>query len=267
MTGKALIFVAVTALLSGWVGSGKTGGPEMSAGFLFKSLNEAGRELKYAVYVPRAYDPSRPWPLILFLHGSGESGTDGSRQLAQGLPRELVWNPDRWPFIVIIPQKPSQDTEWEQYDLELMTMLANARREYNVDPTRLVLTGLSQGGHGAWVLAARHPELWAAAVPVCGYGAARRPQGRPRVGVPRGGGRCRPGRGDPGHGRGSRSRRGAPQGDDLPWRGPRLLGARLRRAGAARLAARPAPAVAVTMCAQSPASSTRVAPLLRMTSA
>jgi predicted peptidase len=174
MTGKALIFVAVTALLSGWVGSGKTGGPEMSAGFLFKSLNEAGRELKYAVYVPRAYDPSRPWPLILFLHGSGESGTDGSRQLAQGLPRELVWNPDRWPFIVIIPQKPSQDTEWEQYDLELMTMLANARREYNVDPTRLVLTGLSQGGHGAWVLAARHPELWAAAVPVCGYGAARR---------------------------------------------------------------------------------------------
>lgn len=141
----------------------------MGTGFLFKSLKENGRELRYAVYVPRGYDPSRPWPLILFLHGSGESGTDGSRQLAQGLPRELVWNPDRWPFIVIIPQKPSQDAEWEQYELELMTMLAHARREYNVDPTRLVLTGLSQGGHGAWVLDARHPELWAAVTPVCGY--------------------------------------------------------------------------------------------------
>jgi predicted peptidase len=145
----------------------------VSTGFLFRSLKGNGRELKYAVYVPRGYDPSRAWPLILFLHGSGESGTDGSRQLAQGLPRELVWNPDRWPFIVIIPQKPSQDAEWEEYELELMTILAHARREYSVDPTRLVLTGLSQGGHGAWVLAARHPELWAAVVPVCGYGTVR----------------------------------------------------------------------------------------------
>ena len=50
-----------------------------------------------------------------------------------------------------------------------MAMLARARREYNVDPARLLLTGLSQGGHGAWVLGARHPELWAALVPVCGY--------------------------------------------------------------------------------------------------
>jgi predicted peptidase len=145
----------------------------VSTGFLFRSVKDNGRELRYAVYVPRGYDPARAWPLILFLHGSGESGTDGSRQLAQGLPRELVWNPDRWPFIVIIPQKPSQDAEWEQYELELMTMLAHARREYSVDPTRLVLTGLSQGGHGALVLAARHPELWAAVVPVCGYGAVR----------------------------------------------------------------------------------------------
>jgi predicted peptidase len=173
MTARVVILGAVAALVAAWVGSGKAGGADVSTGFLFSSLKENGRELKYAVYVPRGYDPSRSWPLILFLHGSGESGTDGSRQLAQGLPRELVWNPDRWPFIVIIPQKPSQDAEWEQYELELMTMLAHARREYTVDPTRLVLTGLSQGGHGAWVLAARHPELWAAVVPVCGYRTVR----------------------------------------------------------------------------------------------
>ena len=170
---KVMAALAALALVVGSAKAAAPGGSDVSTGFLFRSIKHEGRELKYAVYVPRAYDPSRAWPLILFLHGSGESGTDGSRQLAQGLPRELVWNPDLWPFIVIIPQKPSQDAEWEQYELELMTMLAQARRDYNVDPTRLVLTGLSQGGHGAWVLGARHPELWAAVVSACGYGAVR----------------------------------------------------------------------------------------------
>jgi predicted peptidase len=161
------------ALFAGLTEAGTPGGPDVSTGFLFRSIEHQGRELKYVLYVPRAYDPSRAWPLILFLHGSGESGVDGSRQLAQGLPRELLWNPDLWPFIVIIPQKPSPNVEWEQYELELMTMVGQARREYVVDPAHLVLTGLSQGGHGAWVLGARHPELWAAVVPVCGYGLAR----------------------------------------------------------------------------------------------
>lgn len=171
MIARPIAALAAVAAIAAFPG-GTAGGAEMPTGFLFRSLTLDGRELKAAVYVPRTYDASHAWPLILFLHGSGESGTDGSRELAQGLPRELVWNPDLWPFIVVIPQKPSQDTEWEQYDLELMTMLAQARREYAVDPARIVLTGLSQGGHGAWVLGARHPELWAAVVAVCGYGPA-----------------------------------------------------------------------------------------------
>ncbi len=169
MIGQVMTVFAVTAASAALA---VAGGPAMPTGFLFRSLTLDGHELKAAVYVPRAYDASHTWPLILFLHGSGESGTDGSRELAQGLPRELEWNPDLWPFIVVIPQKPSQDTEWEQYELELMTMLAQVRREYAVDPARIVLTGLSQGGHGSWVLGARHPELWAAVVAVCGYGPA-----------------------------------------------------------------------------------------------
>ena len=173
MSARLLALPAAAALAAALTGCGAGWGANVPTGFLFKSLNHDGRELAYAVYVPRGYDPARPWPLILFLHGSGESGTDGSRQLAQGLPRELVWNPDRWPFIVVIPQKSSSDTEWEQFEPSLMAMLASARREYNVDPARLILTGLSQGGHGAWVLAARHPDLWTAVVPVCGYGPAR----------------------------------------------------------------------------------------------
>jgi predicted peptidase len=172
---SAALVASSWLLLAGMLvlpGLSMAAGPTWPTGFLFRTLpGEHG--MPYVVYVPRAYDPARRWPLILFLHGSGECGTDGSRPLAQGLPRELVWNPDRWPFVVLIPQKPTQDAEWERYDLAIMTMLAETRRELNVDPDRIILTGLSQGGHGAWVLGARHAELWAAVVPVCGYAAAR----------------------------------------------------------------------------------------------
>ena len=264
MTEKVLVTLAAFVLAGGFVEAAPAGGSDVGTGFLFQSLKDNGRDLKYTVYVPRGYNPSRPWPLILFLHGSGESGTDGSRQLAQGMPRELVWSSDHWPFIVIIPQKPSQDAEWEQYELELMTILAHARREYNVDPRRLVLTGLSQGGHGAWVLAARHAELWAAVVPVCGYGSGR--SGAPGVftgtftelaegigGIPvwafhgeaddR-----RPGQGDPCHDRRRSRRRGRTPSDGLPRSRARLLGPRIRRARAARLAPRPTSPVALKTC-------------------
>ena len=283
MTEKVIVLLVAAVLASGWAGIGNAGGADVSAGFLFKTLAHEGRELRYAVYVPRAYDPSRPWPLILFLHGSGESGTDGSRQLAQGLPRELVWNPDRWPFIVVIPQKPSQDTEWEQYELEVMTMLAHARREYNVDPTHLVLTGLSQGGHG--------PGCWAPATRSCGRrwcpsaGTVRRVS--PRRGPPRARPPSLP-RGFKGipvwafHGeaddvvpvretrvddRGARVCGGAPPRDDIPGRRPRLLGARLRRAGAARLVACPPPVFALSRAGAQLLEASRAAPLLRMTAA
>ncbi len=159
------------ALVLGAAGFSRAQVPAGCTGFLFRS--HPGGGLPYVLYVPRAYDPSKAWPLILFLHGSGESGTDGSRQLTQGLPREVMSNPDRWPFVVVMPQKPSEDSEWERYEVDVMAILARTRHELSVDVTRLILTGLSQGGHGAWVLGSRHPELWAAVVPVCGYGPAR----------------------------------------------------------------------------------------------
>jgi predicted peptidase len=143
-------------------------------GFLFESLSQGGRTYAYAVYVPRAYDPSSSWPLVLFLHGAGESGTDGAKMLIQGIGSAMQWNIDAWPAIVIFPQKPTEDAEWEQHDAALMEMLARARARYRIDPGRLYLTGLSQGGHGSWVLGARHADLWAAIVPVCGYAASRR---------------------------------------------------------------------------------------------
>lgn len=141
-------------------------------GFVFSSLELGDRAYPYALYVPRSYDASRAWPLILFLHGRGECGNDGSRQLSVGLAPELLAQPERWPFLALFPQKSAKDDEWEQHEAALLAMLDEISGRYNVDPNRVLLTGLSQGGHGAWVLGARHPERWAAIVPVCGYPAA-----------------------------------------------------------------------------------------------
>jgi predicted peptidase len=142
-------------------------------GFLFRTYTGDGRTYPYAVYVPRDYDGSRAWPLIVFLHGSGESGTDGVRPIIQGIGAAIQWDTSRWPAIVVFPQKPTETTEWEQHEAAVMGILATIRREYRIDPDRIYLTGLSQGGHGTWVLGARHHDLWAALVSVCGYAAAR----------------------------------------------------------------------------------------------
>ena len=141
-------------------------------GFVFGSLELDGRSYPYALYVPRSYDASRTWPLILFLHGKGECGRDGSRQLSVGLGPELLARPERWPFLVLLPQKPEPDDEWEQHEAVLLAMLDEVAARYQVDPGRVLLTGLSQGGHGTWVLGARHRDRWAALVSVCAYAAA-----------------------------------------------------------------------------------------------
>lgn len=139
-------------------------------GFIPRSLALAGEDHKYTVYVPPGLDLSKPQPLIVFLHGSGECGTDNEAHLRVGLPRSLREHPERWPAIVMLPQKPRKDREWEDYDSMVMGQLSSVLADYRVDEDRIVLTGLSQGGHGTWVLGSRHAEVWAGLAPVCGYG-------------------------------------------------------------------------------------------------
>ncbi|MBC7771076.1 MAG: dienelactone hydrolase family protein [Pyrinomonadaceae bacterium] len=140
-----------------------------SRGIILKEQPAEPSPLLYAVYVPRSYDASRSWPCILFLHGSGESGTDGLKQVIQGLGGAIQWNESEWPFIVLFPQKPVEREQWEFYDAPVMAMLARAKSDYNIDADRVYLTGLSQGGHGAWAFASRHPGTFAAIAPICGY--------------------------------------------------------------------------------------------------
>lgn len=149
----------------------------VQTGFLFKSIDVNGRLYDYIVYVPRAYaDRTKAgggeeagWPFILFLHGMGESGTDGQRQMLIGLGPRLVDKADRWPFIVLMPQKPVATDEWEDHFDAVKAMLDRTLAEYDIDESRQYLTGLSQGGHGTWAFNALLPGRFAAIAPVCGY--------------------------------------------------------------------------------------------------
>lgn len=140
-----------------------------ATGFLFKTIRVDDRDYDYAVYLPRNYDGAKTWPMILFLHGMGESGTDGAQQLGVGLGTAIMRRPGEWPFVVILPQKPEARDAWEDHETAVMAMVRETEATFRIDPTRRYLTGLSQGGHGTMVLGARHSDIWAAIAPICGY--------------------------------------------------------------------------------------------------
>lgn len=142
-------------------------------GFLDRSAEVGGLTYPYQVYVPRTYDPATRWPVILFLHGSGERGSDGMRQTVVGIGSAIRWNPDRFPAVVVMPQAPA-DSNWQGEPAEAaLAALTATEAELSTDPARVYLTGLSRGGNGVWYLAYHNPDRFAAVVPICGWVAQR----------------------------------------------------------------------------------------------
>jgi len=134
----------------------------------FKWKTARAGETQYLSYVPKDYNEKdgKRWPLMLFLHGAGERGTNVQRVAIHGPPK-LAKQGKEFPFIIIAPQCPEGD-RW--HDDALLELLAHAMREYAVDTNRVYLTGLSMGGFGTWKLGVAHPEMFAAIVPICGGG-------------------------------------------------------------------------------------------------
>jgi predicted peptidase len=137
-------------------------------GFLDRNVVINGTRYPYTVYVPRAWTPARSWPVILSLHGAGERGNDGVRQMQIGAASAIRSHPDRVPAIVVFPQAPA-DTRWlgEPADAA-MRALEEAIVELHGDRERVYVTGLSMGGYGTYHLALAHPNRFAALVVVCG---------------------------------------------------------------------------------------------------
>lgn len=127
------------------------------------------KQRKYAIFVPPQYeiDENHRWPVILFLHGSGELGVDGIKQTTIGMPVYVARNAARFPFIVIMPQAHQM---WfrGQEAAALWAMLEDVHASFRTDRDRVYLTGLSMGGFAAWELAVMRPDVFAAVAPVCG---------------------------------------------------------------------------------------------------
>lgn len=138
-------------------------------GFLNQTITVDGGTVKYVLYVPADYDPARPWPLILFLHGAGERGDDGLQPLGIGVGTAVMQSPARWPFLLLFPQCPT-GVNWSSQEETLLAILDKTRQEYRVDTDHMYLTGISMGGYGTWSFGARHPELFAALAPICAGG-------------------------------------------------------------------------------------------------
>ncbi len=135
---------------------------------LFEKTLSQTLTMKYLLYLPADYDKSdAEWPLILFLHGAGERGDD-LRQLEKHGPPKIVMQKDM-PFIVVSPQCP-KDSWWPKENEVLTNLLDDIVSRYNVDESRIYLTGLSMGGYGSWSLGCEHPKRFAAIAPVCGGG-------------------------------------------------------------------------------------------------
>jgi predicted peptidase len=182
------IAVAGCILLPGFHGTyGKPGPPDISGLFearTYKSLKNG--TMPYRLMKPASYDTSKKYPLVLFLHGVGERGTDNRKQLVVGLnifadPKRI----DRYPCFIAAPQCPESDT-WVDvdWDAEHHTMkdkltqclslaldiVCELQKEFPIDAGRLYIIGYSMGGFGTWDAIQRYPGLFAAAVPVCGGG-------------------------------------------------------------------------------------------------
>ena len=127
--------------------------------------------LDYLLYLPVGYaDQQTRWPVILFLHGAGERGSDVQAVKRHGPPK-LIERGDDLPFIVVSPQCPA-NRWWVEEDLQrlLWELQMQIAEDYDVDRDRVYVTGISMGAFGTWMLAARRPECFAAAVPICGGG-------------------------------------------------------------------------------------------------
>lgn len=143
-------------------------------GFLHRTVEVSGVSYKYQVFVPSDWTPGEKWPVILFLHGAGQRGSDGEEQTDEGLPELLRQRPD-FPAVVVMPQC-RRRTWWGDPAMEAQTLKALERSmaELNGDPQRLYLTGLSMGGYGTWAFGYKYPNRFAALVPVCGGVTSRR---------------------------------------------------------------------------------------------
>lgn len=135
---------------------------------VFRTVTIKGTAYKYEVYVPDGWTKAKKWPVILFLHGAGERGTYSPRKDESVIARFFVTYHKSLPAVVVFPRCPEKKL-WVDAEIELLALKAldQSVAEFNGNPSRVYLTGLSMGGYGTWHIASKHAGRFAAIAPVC----------------------------------------------------------------------------------------------------
>lgn len=164
---KTLLLVGLTlSFLGDAIGAEEKPQDKFQTAEKFEKQISQTLRLDYLLFLPKEYKskPDQKWPLILFLHGAGERGSDVWRADIHGPSKYIVSHPE-FPFILVTPQCPTNHP-WQND--ALLALLDDVEKRYNVDTNRVYLTGLSMGGYGTWSLAFAYPERFAAIAPICG---------------------------------------------------------------------------------------------------
>ncbi|MBP5321698.1 MAG: dienelactone hydrolase family protein [Kiritimatiellae bacterium] len=174
------ICTALFALCVGW--SHAQSLQELTTAEVFK--NDKG-ELLYRQYLKQGETPETKIPLVLFLHGAGERGNDNAAQLKHGVGPIIQYSRRKnIPMLLLVPQCPEHmmwvNTPWGGREHRMppttsqialtLDLLKQKRESLPIDPSRIYVTGISMGGYGTWDIIQREPEIFVAAIPICGGG-------------------------------------------------------------------------------------------------
>lgn len=124
---------------------------------------------RYLRYLPEDFDKTKEYPLVFYLHGAGERGSDPDTIALHGYFQYIREEDADYPFIIVAPQCPD-NKYWGCFTESLLGFLDYICEELPVDKDRIYLTGISMGGTGTYMLAMAEPERFAAIAPVCGSG-------------------------------------------------------------------------------------------------
>lgn len=145
-------------------------------------VNTRNERMGYLLFVPKGYDKQKKYPLVLWLHGGGTRGNDLKLLLKYGDEHGIGFfarsdNQAKYPSFIVAPQCPENrfwgDPDSDQPTTEMrlvLEILEKVQADYSIDSSRLYTSGISLGGYGTWDIIGRRPQMFAAAVPICGGG-------------------------------------------------------------------------------------------------
>jgi predicted peptidase len=140
-------------------------GPTTVGAFNVRVLDDSGRRIFYRVFLPRDFTTAKRWPVIIALHGGANRGTDNVRQIAMGMGPLLREGSANIPAVIVFPQSPDNE-RGADFSAKIVRILDQTLEEFNGDPKRVYLTGMSYGASLAYDLAYKYPDRFAALVPI-----------------------------------------------------------------------------------------------------